>query len=221
MIDRFKLGFANRKLGLTLPDKNRKAGADLRGRLQTARHPARRKRPRAHERLHRVPDPLRSPAKCSACTAARSTTTCAPARRCTLYLPGPHRGVWNEEALVASKEIILCESIIDALTFWCAGFRNVTASYGVNGFTEDHRAAFQKHGIKQVWIAYDRDEAGDAAAEQLKEELLKLGIGSHRVLFPEGHGRQRIRAQSDAGVAEPGGAAEQASGAKPRERHGG
>jgi hypothetical protein len=34
MIGHFKLGFANRKLGLTLPDKNRKAGADLRGRLQ-------------------------------------------------------------------------------------------------------------------------------------------------------------------------------------------
>ncbi len=34
IVDRFKLGFANRKLGLTLPDKNRKAGADLRGRLQ-------------------------------------------------------------------------------------------------------------------------------------------------------------------------------------------
>ncbi len=34
MVGHFKLGFANRKLGLTLPDKNRKAGADLRGRLQ-------------------------------------------------------------------------------------------------------------------------------------------------------------------------------------------
>jgi DNA primase len=47
-----------------------------------------------------------------------------------LYLPGPMRGVWNEEAFVASKEIILCEALIDALTFWCAGFRHVTASYG-------------------------------------------------------------------------------------------
>jgi hypothetical protein len=103
-----------------------------------------------------------------------------------LYLPGPHRGVWNEEALVASKEIILCESIIDALTFWCAGFRNVTCSYGVNGFTDDHRAAFQKHGTRSVWIAYDRDEAGDAAAERLKDELDKFGITSHRVLFPKG-----------------------------------
>jgi len=103
-----------------------------------------------------------------------------------LYLPGPHKGVWNEEALAASKEIILCEALIDALTFWSAGFRNVTASYGVNGFTGDHRAAFQKHGVRYVWIAYDRDEAGDAAAERLKDELAKLGIGSHRVLFPKG-----------------------------------
>ena len=45
-----------------------------------------------------------------------------------LYLSGPHRGVWNEKALIASKEIILCEAIIDALTFWCAGYRNAIAS---------------------------------------------------------------------------------------------
>ena len=87
---------------------------------------------------------------------------------------------------MASKEIILCESIIDALTFWCAGLRNVTASYGVNGFTEDHKQAFTKHGMKNVWIAYDRDEAGDTAAGRLKEELSSVGIGSHRVLFPKG-----------------------------------
>ena len=75
--------------------------------------------------------------------------------------------MWNEEALEASKEIILCESLIDALTFWCAGFRNVTASYGVNGFTDDHRAAFKKYGTKRVLIAYDRDEAGEKAAAAL------------------------------------------------------
>jgi DNA primase len=94
--------------------------------------------------------------------------------------------VWNEEALLASKEIILCESIIDALTFWCAGFRNVTAAYGVNGFTEDHKSAFARHGVRNVWIAYDRDEAGDMAAERLKEDLAAMGIGTHRVLFPKG-----------------------------------
>ena len=103
-----------------------------------------------------------------------------------LYLPGPHRGVWNEAALAASKEIILCEALIDALTFWCAGYRQVTASYGVNGFTEDHQAAFRKHGTRKVFIAYDRDEAGEAAAGPLAEELLGMGIDCYRVLFPKG-----------------------------------
>ena len=103
-----------------------------------------------------------------------------------LYLPGAHAGVWNEEALAASKEIILCEALIDALTFWCAGFRNVTASYGVNGFTDDHRAAFEKHGTERVYIAYDRDEAGEKAAAALAEELMQMGIECFRVLFPKG-----------------------------------
>jgi hypothetical protein len=93
--------------------------------------------------------------------------------------------VWNEEALAVSKEIILCEALIDALTFWVAGFRNVTASYGVNGFTADHRAAFEKYGTERVYIAYDRDEAGEKAAAALSEELMQMGIECFRVLFPK------------------------------------
>jgi DNA primase catalytic core len=185
MIDHFKLGFANRKLGLTLPDKNRKAGADLRGRLQRL---GILRAESGHEHMNgSIVFPIFSlVGDVLGMYGRKITQGLREGTPLHLYLPGPHRGVWNEEALVASKEIILCESIIDALTFWCAGFRNVTASYGVNGFTDDHQAAFQKHGVRQVWIAYDRDEAGDASAERLKEELLKLGIGSHRVLFPKG-----------------------------------
>jgi hypothetical protein len=94
--------------------------------------------------------------------------------------------VWNAEAFGSSKEIILCESLIDALTFWCAGFRHVTASYGVEGFTDDHREAFRRHGIERVLIAYDRDDAGNAAAEKLAKELAAMGIEVRRVLFPKG-----------------------------------
>ena len=185
MIDQFRLGFANRKLGLTLPDKNRKAGAELRGRLERL---GILRAESGHEHLNgSVVFPVFDLAGNVLGMYGRKINDHLRAGTpLHLYLPGPHHGVWNEEALLAAKEIILCESIIDALTFWCAGFRNVTASYGVNGFTEDHRAAFQKHAIEQVWIAYDRDEAGDAAAERLQEELLTLGIGSHRVLFPKG-----------------------------------
>jgi DNA primase catalytic core len=185
MIDRFHLGFANRRLGLSLPDKNRKAGAELRGRLQklgVLRESS------GHEHFNgSLVIPVFSLAgDVLGMYGRKITPNLREGTPLHLYLPGPHRGVWNEEALLSSKEIILCESLIDALTFWCAGFRNVTASYGVNGFTEDHKAAFAKHGIRNVWIAYDRDEAGDTAAERLKEELAAMGIGSHRVLFPKG-----------------------------------
>ncbi|MCL6385156.1 toprim domain-containing protein, partial [Pectobacterium carotovorum subsp. carotovorum] len=103
-----------------------------------------------------------------------------------LYLPSPLAGVWNEEALKASSEIILCEALIDAMTFWCAGFRNVIAAYGCNGFTADHLAALQYHGVKRVLIAYDRDEVGDRGAEAVAGDLLESGIEAWRVQFPQG-----------------------------------
>jgi hypothetical protein len=103
-----------------------------------------------------------------------------------LYLPGPHRGVFNLDALKESREIILCESLIDALTFWNAGYRNVTASYGVNGFTDELLAAFKQHGTERVLIAYDRDAAGEKAAAELEEKLLKEGIDCYRIHFPKG-----------------------------------
>jgi len=185
MIDHFKLGFANRTLGYRLPAKNRKAGAEMRGRLERL---GVFRAETGHEHFNGsivIPifDASGAVVEMYGRKITRGLTKGLPQH---LYLPGPHRGVWNEGALMASKEIILCEALIDALTFWSTGFRNVTASYGVNGFTVDHREALQKHGIQNVWIAYDRDEAGDRAAETLKGELAKLGIGSHRVLFPKG-----------------------------------
>ncbi len=82
--------------------------------------------------------------------------------------------------------MILCEALIDALSFWCAGYRNVTASYGVNGFTPDHLAAFKANGTKRVLIAYDRDAAGDKASQELAQQLLAQGLDAYRIEFPKG-----------------------------------
>ncbi len=85
-----------------------------------------------------------------------------------------------------AADAAICEALIDALTFWTAGIRHVTASYGVNGFTADHRAAFENHGTERVYIAYDRDEAGEKAAAALAEELMGMGLECFRVQFPKG-----------------------------------
>ncbi|WP_241597759.1 toprim domain-containing protein, partial [Rosenbergiella epipactidis] len=103
-----------------------------------------------------------------------------------LYLPSPLAGIWNEAALKASLEVILCEALIDAMTFWCAGYRNVIAAFGVNGFTAGHLAALQYHGVKRILIAFDRDEAGDRGAQAVAEQLTGCGIEAWRVRFPQG-----------------------------------
>lgn len=66
----------------------------------------------------------------------------------------------GRQALAACDEIIICGSLIDALTFWCAGFRHVTASFGAGGFTADYERAFREHQVRRVLIAYDRDDPG-------------------------------------------------------------
>ena len=103
-----------------------------------------------------------------------------------LYLPGAHGGVWNEQALIGSSTVVLCESLLDAMSFWVAGVRNVTAAYGVNGFTGEMRAALLAHGVRQVLIAYDNDPAGNEAAVKLASSLAASGIATFRVLFPAG-----------------------------------
>jgi DNA primase len=183
-IGQFRIGFSNRTLGYRLPDKNRKEGAEIRGRLQ--RLGIIRESGHEHFSGSVVIPVIDLDGNVTEIYGRKITERLRQGTPLHTYLPGPHRGVWNEQALTVSKEIILCESLIDALTFWCADYRNVTASYGVNGFTEDHRQAFKRHGTKKVLIAYDRDEAGEKAAHELASELMSMGIDCYRVLFPKG-----------------------------------
>jgi DNA primase len=53
-------------------------------------------------------------------------------------------------------------------------------------FTDDHRAAFSRHKVAKVFVAYDHDQAGDAAAEKLAAELSAAGTEVLRVVFPWG-----------------------------------
>ncbi|MGB3562804.1 MAG: toprim domain-containing protein [Thermoanaerobaculia bacterium] len=184
VIDRFHLGYANRTLAYRLPNKQRKQGAEIRGRLQRLGI----FRETGHEHLNGclvIPifDSQGRVVELYGRKIGRALKGGIPLH---LYLSGPHRGVWNRPALEASKEIILCEALIDALTFWCAGYTNVTSSYGIEGFTEEHLEALKRYGTERVLIAYDRDDPGDRATRKLAEKLSSEGIGCYRVQFPRG-----------------------------------
>ena len=184
LVATFKLGVADRTLGLRLPDKSRKAGADIRARLQKIGLI----RDSGHEHFNGslVIPVFDEGGNVVEVYGRKVRDDLRPGTPKHLYLPGPHRGVFNRAALTASREIILCEALIDALTFWCAGYRNVTAAYGVEGFTDEMLAAFKTHGTQRVLIAYDRDDAGERAAEKLAHRLMAEGIECWRIQFPKG-----------------------------------
>jgi len=184
MAEKFQIGFSDRSLGLRLPAKTRNAGADIRTRLQKLGI----MKDSGHELMAgSLTIPISDEnGQVVGMYGRKITRALREGTPLHMYLPGPHRGVWNQEALKADKTVILCEAAIDAMTMWCAGFRNVTWAYGTNGFTDEHLDAFKKHGTEHVLIAFDRDEAGDDGASKVSERLSSAGIGSWRVKFPSG-----------------------------------
>lgn len=183
-IDQFKIGVANRTLGYRLPKANRKSGEAIRNQLQKIGL----YRESGHEHFSGsiVIPIIDEHGNVKEVYGRKILHTLRKGTPKHLYLPGPHRGVFNIESLKATNEIILCESLIDALSFWCNGYRNVTTSYGIEGFTKEHLAAFKQHNIKRILIAYDRDAAGEEAATKLSKQLIKEGIDCYRINFPKG-----------------------------------
>jgi DNA primase catalytic core len=192
LIERFRLGYANRTLAYRLAPKQYKAGAQMRTALQRVGI----LRDSGHEHLNgSIVVPLWAAPGSSADGAPRHVVG-AYGRKLLdnlragtskhLYLPGPHRGVLNREGLAGQSEVILCEALLDALTFWAAGYCNVTSCYGVNGFTEELLAALKSCGAQRILIAFDRDEPGDRAAEALAKCLMSEGFDCFRLQFPKG-----------------------------------
>ena len=183
LIDRFGLGLANRTLGYRLPHSRLKAGQRVRGRLQELGV----LRASGHEHLSgSLVVPLRGESgEVVQLYGRKLRDNLRAGTPLHLYLPGPHRGIWNREALDEHDELIVCESLIDAMTFWAAGYRHVTTAYGTNGFTAELEAALIAHA-KRVLLAFDRDEAGDKAAAKVAERLTAEGLECYRILFPRG-----------------------------------
>jgi len=184
LIDTFRLGYADRTLGYRLPQANRKTGAEVRGQLQ-ARGVL---RDSGHEHLRGslVIPILDGQGEIADLYGRKIRDDLRTGTPDHLYLRGPRRGVFNLAAVLASEEVILCEALIDALTFWCAGYRHVTSAYGPDGLTDELLEALASGSVKRVLIAFDRDAEGDAGAAVAAERFAQRGLAAFRVNFPKG-----------------------------------
>ena len=182
-LKKFRLGFSDRTLGLRLPSMSRKGGEAIRTRLQTLGL----LRESGHEHFSgSVVLPIFTQTNAIGEMYGRKITT--GLRKGTplhLYLPGPHAGIWNAEAL-DTGELILCEAPFDALTFYVNGFHNVTFIYGTEGFTAELFDTILAKKVRRIRIAYDADDAGNRAAVRDIERLTAHGIEVFRVKFPWG-----------------------------------
>ena len=102
------------------------------------------------------------------------------------YLPGPLRGVVNFQAARTSEEVVLAESIFDALSFHQAGIGIAIPIYGTNGFTPEHLDLLKRERVKRVILALDNDEPGRKATDALKGKLEAAGLSVGAVAFPAG-----------------------------------
>ena len=100
-----------------------------------------------------------------------------------LYLKEKHRGLFNRGASKVYDEIVLTESILDALSLIIRGIENVQALYGVNGFTEEHLKTLRDDRVKRIILALDNDEAGRKASEELTKKFQREGFEVKRI-FP-------------------------------------
>jgi DNA primase catalytic core len=177
----FRIGFVDRTLGLRLPQANRKEGAVIRERLTRLGI----LRDTGHEHLRgRIVFPVFAGNGAIGTVYGRAIDEKGKHDR-HLFLPGAQRGIWNPAAL-KSPEVILTEGIIDALTFWCAGLRNVTTGFSAKALPEELLDALIAAKVQRVFIAFDRDEAGDKGAEIVAAQLMARGVECRRVLFPHG-----------------------------------
>ncbi len=185
MVGRFGIGFADRTLGLRLPIKQVKAGEALRSRLQglgILRGDS------GHEHLNgSIVIPIRDlSGRIVQLYGRKVTPNLRAGTPRHLYLAASLDCVFNPQALVESDEVILCEAILDALTFWAAGFHHVTCSFGCHNFPPSLLTSMLEHGTRRVLVAYDRDEKSEPPAQELAQQLIGHGIECYRVLFPRG-----------------------------------
>jgi hypothetical protein len=181
----FRLGLSNRTLCFRLPHANRVEGRELRERLQDL----------GVYRKSSGHEAFRGSVTFPICDADGQVVQLygrkigGALRKGTplhTWLASMERPLFNVAALESFDEVIVCASIIDALTLWSAGLRHVVAVAGPEGVDASHLALFAEHEVRRVLIAFRRDNAGDREARRLADRLAPGGVECLRVELPQG-----------------------------------
>ncbi len=212
LLDVFELGYADRALSRALPHPQLKAGKRIR---QQLRHLGI-LRPTGHGHFNGcIVVPIRAGdgvfaqgvfargvaaplygRKISRHLKDRNTIHVISSPECLPLAEGGSGNRWglfNAHALQATDEVILTDSVINGLTFWSAGLRNVAATLANaqalgTGFTDEHLKTFQTSSVRRVLLAYRNTDDGNKWAEAAAKQLTAAGqeVIFDSITFPPG-----------------------------------
>jgi DNA primase catalytic core len=101
-----------------------------------------------------------------------------------IYLPFPRDALFHVQAFRACTTLILCEGPLDALSFYCAGYPNVSCVYSAHEIPPALIPALREGTVERVIVATDDDAAGHAGAAKLIKLLAGEGIRTVRMGYP-------------------------------------
>lgn len=184
MIDEFRLGFANRTLGLKLKSLETDLEERARGNLQRLGL----LKPSGHEFFHgSIVFPFMSDEGVVVGGYGRRITPKLKSSSVYHVHWNPRDAIFfNQKALTTYRQLILCKSPIEALSFWSHGHTNVVSTLGLRHFNEHHLFALQLHGVNEVLIAFDNNPHGNKAARQVAQILSSCSIHIKRIAFRRG-----------------------------------
>jgi hypothetical protein len=176
LVATFELGYADRELGRLLPPRQNKLGRELRARLQ-------------HLGVYRASGhghfngslvvPLRSAAGQVVNLYGRKTGHKLAGGSLHAWLAEPC-GLFNGHVFTNSAELILTDSILNAMSFWCAELPDVTCTFGLTAMHDDLAAAFQAPHIKRVYLAQRNTPGGDNGAADCRAGIRRDRVAGDR-----------------------------------------
>ena len=102
-----------------------------------------------------------------------------------VHLPNRSMGFFNCRTMKTYSEIVLVESVIDALSLEMCGVRNVISIQSANGLSESGIRLLKEHGVTKIILLLDGDEPGCDASFELTGRLSGQ-FSVNNIPLPEG-----------------------------------
>jgi DNA primase len=93
---------------------------------------------------------------------------------------------FNGTVINQYDQVIMCKTPLEALVWWCAGFKYVFALMGKSTFNAQHLHALKVSSTRDLYIAFGSSSNDLAESYRIAEQVSNVGINCRFILYPNG-----------------------------------